>query len=58
VLAVVAVASIICVGVSLLVLARARRKGRARTSLIGLALVTHSMLAVPGIFIVWQVLKA
>jgi hypothetical protein len=57
-LAVVALASLICLGVLFVVLLRARRKSRAPSALVRLALVTHGMLAIPGLMAIWHCLDA
>jgi hypothetical protein len=51
-LAVVAAASVICVGISISALWRARHDSTASSRLVCLALVTHGMLAMPGLVLI------
>ncbi|RQH03846.1 hypothetical protein [Paraburkholderia dinghuensis] len=57
-LAVVATASVICVGVSLSALWRSRRDSAAPRRRVYLALVTHGALSMPGLVLIWQFLRA
>ncbi len=57
-LAVVAAASVICVGVSLSALWRSRRGDAALRRRVYLALVTHGALSMPGLVVIWQLLRA
>lgn len=57
-LTVVAAASVICVGISALALWRSRHDGTAPSRLVCIALVTHGMLATPGLVLTGRFLWA
>jgi ABC-type spermidine/putrescine transport system permease subunit II len=57
-LTVVAVASVICMGISLLALWRWRRRNAAACRRIYLALVAHGVLSIPGLGLIWQFFRA
>jgi hypothetical protein len=57
-LAVVAAASVICVGVSLSALWRTRRERAGLRKRVYLALVTHGALSIPGLALIGQFLRA
>jgi len=55
-LVVVAAASVICVGISVSALWRSRHDGTAPSRLVCLALITHGMLAMPGLVLIGRFL--
>lgn len=57
-LTVVSVASVICIGISVLALWRSRRRSAATCRRIYLALVTHGVLSMPGLGLIWQFFQA
>lgn len=57
-LAVVAAASVICVGISLSALWRARGDSAASRKRVYLALLTHGALSIPGLVLIGEFLRA
>ena len=57
-LAVVAAASVICVGISLSALWRARGDSAASRKRVYLALLTHGTLSIPGLVLIGEFLRA
>jgi hypothetical protein len=57
-LTVVALASVICVGISLLALWRTRHGSAATCKRVYLALAMHGVLSIPGLGLLWQFFSA